>query len=308
MTDRPFAEVLDQALRERGLALERVVDHLERRGVSCSISTLSLWRRGRTRPSLARSGAVLHTLESVLDLERDVLVDALAVPRPGEPGWWDVPTPIGQLADAHRAYAAFREAMGVGLPDAFDRLHVHVVIDVDEDRTVCRVSAGQVLRAREDGADTLTAFYWTDDLTPDGQPVLYELTELVGARVEQQMELSEAGATAALLRLDDPLQEGEVTVVDVRLTRLTEGHAVREGWDFEELQMQWPVERMALEVRFLGELPEEVCGRVASRLPAGALLRSVPSRELVIGPTVQLSAADVSGGGVRVDWRWAGMP
>lgn len=85
MADRPFAEVLDQALSERGLALERVVDHLKRRGVSCSISTLSLWRRGRTRPSLARSGAVLHTLESVLDLERDVLVDALAVPRPESP-------------------------------------------------------------------------------------------------------------------------------------------------------------------------------------------------------------------------------
>ena len=53
-----FAEALSRAVEASGLSLERIQHHLELRGVQVSLSTLSYWRRGRSRPerpeSLAR--------------------------------------------------------------------------------------------------------------------------------------------------------------------------------------------------------------------------------------------------------------
>jgi hypothetical protein len=50
-----FAEALTKAVDRSGLSLERIQHHLAARGMQVSISTLSYWRRGRSRPERPES-------------------------------------------------------------------------------------------------------------------------------------------------------------------------------------------------------------------------------------------------------------
>jgi hypothetical protein len=50
MGEPEFAEVLREAIRARGLGLERIRERLLAHGVSVSMATLSYWQSGRSRP------------------------------------------------------------------------------------------------------------------------------------------------------------------------------------------------------------------------------------------------------------------
>ncbi|MGD8148842.1 hypothetical protein [Ornithinimicrobium sp. Y1694] len=144
-----FARVLDHAFTRRNLPLERVVTHLAREGAQCSASTLSLWRRGRTRPSLARSEATVVALEQVLELEDGSLMAALAEPDPGAPEWWDRLIPIHDFHDPQKAFQEFREATGMSETDGLERLRVHTRVDVGESCGVETMVHSVVLRANK---------------------------------------------------------------------------------------------------------------------------------------------------------------
>ena len=50
-----FADALTKAVDSSGLSLERIQHHLAARGMQVSLSTLSYWRRGRSRPERPES-------------------------------------------------------------------------------------------------------------------------------------------------------------------------------------------------------------------------------------------------------------
>ena len=54
-----FAGVLREAVRERGLSLERLRSELSGHGVRVSVATLSYWQTGRSRPERATSLAAI---------------------------------------------------------------------------------------------------------------------------------------------------------------------------------------------------------------------------------------------------------
>ena len=58
-----FGNALTRAVEAGGLSLERIRHHLARRGAQVSVSTVSYWRRGRSRLERPESLKVVKLLE-----------------------------------------------------------------------------------------------------------------------------------------------------------------------------------------------------------------------------------------------------
>ena len=67
-TGQTFAEVLRDAIRDRGLPLDRLQQRLAASGTPVSIATLSYWQTGRSIPFRSASLAALIELERALEL------------------------------------------------------------------------------------------------------------------------------------------------------------------------------------------------------------------------------------------------
>ncbi|MEU6409314.1 hypothetical protein [Microbispora sp. NPDC046933] len=78
----PFERALRAAIRARGLSLDRLHSRLRERGVDVSLSSLSYWQRGRSRPERAASLAAVRELEGILSLPEYALIGLLGPPRP----------------------------------------------------------------------------------------------------------------------------------------------------------------------------------------------------------------------------------
>ena len=307
MDGRSFADVLDQAISDSNLSLGRLSARVTRAGSSCSVATLSLWRRGKVRPDPDRSATVLAALEDALHLEPMVLTQKLRRSAgSADPSWWDARVPLQGLTTRHQAVEAFLEANGLEADNGLDRVQIHIVIHVAEDHTWRCVDLRQVVRVRREGARVLPQVFWTDDLTPAGEPTLYRFTGVVGADLREELVMPELGATAGLLHLDEAGPVGSFTAVESRLELVTES-APPQGWSYEELQASWPVGRMTVEGRFDGTPPTWVRARSARRLDAGRQLADLPAVDLPPG-VWQACEGDVHGGGVRLEWTWDEEP
>lgn len=303
MGGRSFAQVLDEAIVARGLSMERVVARLGRSGTPCSVATLSLWRRGRVHPTMARSGRVLTALEQVLGLEAGTFAEALRhTPEPSDPEWWSAPTPVARLTSRQQAIESYLVSTGVRADHDLERVHVRMTIHVDEARVPHRVDFAQVIRTRREGFSVLPVIYWNDYLSPTGELCVYQFDEVFGATLTHTMEFPELGATAGLLQLDEHRPVGGLTAVEASLVRLTDA-APLQGWDYEELQSRWPVGRLTVEARFDGAPPRKVLARSAATLPEDRQLVDLPATELRPG-IAQVHEVTVSGGGVRLEWTW----
>ncbi|WP_432931803.1 hypothetical protein ACQPZZ_12695 [Microbispora sp. CA-135349] len=78
----PFDRALRVAIRARGLSLDRLHSRLRERGFEVSLSILSYWQRGRSRPERAASLAAVRELEVILSLPEYALIGLLGPPRP----------------------------------------------------------------------------------------------------------------------------------------------------------------------------------------------------------------------------------
>lgn len=305
MAPTAFARVLDEGLSARGMPLDRVVEHVARRGQRCSASTLSLWRRGRTRPSEARSGAVLGVLEEILRLRPDTLREALAQPDVETPEWWGQRVPIHERDDVQQALHDFRVTTGLDHQDDLERLRVHTKVEIGRDRTVDRIQHSAVLRAQRDDARRIGVYHYTDEMTPDGQPSVFELGPTIGGHPVQVAEFGQLGASAAVIELDRPLARGEMTQLVIEWVRVTEApSATTQGEDFYEVRSPWPVRHLGIEACFLGDPPTGARGWSVQEAEGTARLGELPSFEMAPSHCLQVAADDVVGGGVRLAWSW----
>ena len=163
--DDPFAVALRQAVRDRGLSLERVRYHLARRGHGVSAATISYWQSGRSRPERATSVAALGDLEAVLEVRPGTLIDALriskgrpiALPLAQRSTGEQSPTTDPLVRDQHAvaALVAARDKLarqlGADFRDAPTRLSVHVRAQVRSDRSLGRRSIREVVLSSRGG-------------------------------------------------------------------------------------------------------------------------------------------------------------
>lgn len=208
---RSFAEVLTQAIRARGLSLERIRARLETAGVPVSIATLSYWQSGRSFPTRARSYHTLVELESILNLESGYLT-ALTHTADGrtrrELFEWQKVVPVADLVTGIIA------DLGIEMQGHLSRLFVEDVVTVGADRRESSQSTRTVFRAERSGQHR-----WAVVLEGEGsfpEPPIIEAT--FGCQVGEVVSVPERRVTVAELIASRPLSRGDLFCAEQRVT------------------------------------------------------------------------------------------
>jgi hypothetical protein len=199
----PFDVALQAAIQARGLTLETLQRRLRERRIHVSLSSLSYWQRGRTRPERADSLRAVRGLERILQLPDNSLITLLRPPdnRPA-PAWSSleetVPGPVRDL-----------------LNEIGDRVHGRMVPLSLHDRYVIGPTGGlrsvqtrAVLQAQHPGVDRWVCVYHNElGVLPDRK----NASRCRFGRVRRD----EAGAVmASELLFDRPLARGETYLIE----------------------------------------------------------------------------------------------
>lgn len=234
-----FAEVLRCAIDARGLGLERIRDHLDDRGVSVSVATLSYWRSGRSQPERRSSLAALPHLEAVLRLEPGALRAAL--PAAGGRRRRCAPADLDSLWP-EQPHLRVLAALDTRWDTELDRVSLHDVLTIGPDRTVASLLVRQVLRARVDGPDRRVVLHCADD----PEAALPALRPLAGFRPGRTVSDGKAGVLGTELVFHRPLRRGETVLLEYELVHRVPGPREVEY----SRRVRMPMREYLLELRF----------------------------------------------------------
>ncbi|MCX2950487.1 hypothetical protein [Lentzea sp. NEAU-D7] len=290
-----FAEALTSAVEASGLSLERIQHHLESRGVQVSQSTLSYWRRGRSRPERTESLAAVAALEEILQVSPGALTSRLGDRRP-RGRWVERATALeGIWRDA--AIDLGREIARVDrlLPAPARYVSVRDRVIIGPDRREIEIRSSAVIEAFEDGVDRMLLAKTADetDLSPG------DITAEKTCRVGRVRRDEERKLLVAEIILDRVLRAGETALVDLRL--ISDPGADSSSADRTFLRT---LRNYVLEVEFH---PEAVPVRCHSFSRSGPDEPDVETGELWIGTTAaaHLMVHEAQAGHVHgIKWEW----
>ncbi|MET8656488.1 hypothetical protein [Streptomyces griseus] len=234
-----FAAVFRQALRRRGLPLERIRDHLRAQQISVSLATLSHWQRGRSQPEKAQSLRAVDALEPLLDLPTGALRSLLGPHRPR--GGARPPDPaaargvFGEDSDVEQALGDAFAHFNAGLR----ALTVQETVCLDEHRAIRETSVTTVVQAVRDGVDHLGVVHFLDS-PKSGTAAL----DVPGRPAPRIRFLEEMGCVAADIPLGRRLARTETAVIAYTLR--AEGET---SWQHER-RVTVPLRAYLLHVRF----------------------------------------------------------
>ncbi|SDF93757.1 hypothetical protein SAMN05216553_104270 [Lentzea fradiae] len=290
-----FAEELTRAVEASGLSLERIQRHLESRGVQVSQSTLSYWRRGRSRPERPESLSAVAALEEILRLETGALTGRLGDRRPR--GRWVERTTALEGIWAAAAIDLGREIARVDhlLPVPARYLNVRDRASIGKDRREVEIRVSTVIEAFEDGVDRVLLAKTADGTDRSPGDVVAEGSCRLG-RVRKDAEHK---LLVAEIILDRVLRAGDTGLVDLRL--LSDPGADSSRVDRTFLR---PLRNYLLEVEFH---PDAVPVRCHSFTKQGPDAPAVDTGELWIGTTAaaHLLVHEAQAGHVHgIRWEW----
>jgi hypothetical protein len=281
-----FAETLRDAIDRRGLGLERIRDHLEARGVSVSVATLSYWQSGRSQPERKASLEALPHLEAVLDLAVGSLRGALPTTRDrgrrGPVQGLDAVWPEPPQTRVLRRLDTSRDA-------ELDRLSLQDVLVIGADRRHVSLTVRQVLRARTDGPDRRVVLHCHDDVSA----AIPTIRAVRGCRVGRVEREDAAGVVGAELLFLEPLRRGATVIVEYELVATGAGPLEHEYMR----RLRLPMRQYLLEVRF-----------DPAALPASctAFSGETDHQPLTLDPehTAHLVDTDCTAGRTGIRWTW----
>ncbi|MGW6447000.1 XRE family transcriptional regulator [Lentzea sp. NPDC055074] len=290
-----FAEALTKAVETSGLSLERIQHHLELRGLQVSLSTLSYWRRGRSRPERPESLQAVAALEEILRVAPGALTGSLGDKRPR--GRWVERAAalegIWQEAaiDLGRAIARVDKL----LPYPAKYLSVRDLTVIGPDRREVEMRTSSVIEAFEDGVDRILVAKYADedDRSPGG--IFAERSCRVGrVRSDDEHKLY-----VAEIILDRVLRAGDTALVDLRYTSDPGADSVSADRRFVR-----PLRDYVLEVEFHPDAVPVRCHSFSRPEPGAP---DVDTRELWIGTTASahLVVHEAQPGWVYgIKWEW----
>lgn len=290
-----FAEALAKAVEASGLSLERIQHHLELRGVQVSLSTLSYWRRGRSRPERPESLQAVTALEEILKLPPGALTGSLGDKRPR--GRW-----IDRAAVLERVWQAAlidlgRELARVDrlLPYPGRNVSVRDLVVIGPDRREVEMRTSTVMEAFEDGVDRILVAKTADETDRSPGEIFAEKSCRVGrVRRDEEHKL-----LVAEIILDRVLRAGETALMDLRFV-------ADPGADscFADRSFVRTVRDYVLEIEFH---PDAVPVRCYSYSRSGTGEPEVETGELWIGTTASthLVVREAQAGHVYgIKWEW----
>lgn len=288
----PFPAALHLAIEARDLSLEALQTRLLERGVAVSLSTLSYWRRGRSRPERDTSLRAVTALEEILGLPRDSLAGLLG-PRRARGRWLDRPVGAVPLAKLWRDPQTLAEIY-CGLPDdRLERVSVEDEYTVDADGRAESLDCRLCVRAEDDRVARCLIAYWAEDREGVAPGV-------TGTRHCRPGRVRDAeGFTVVELVLDRVLSRGETAVIGYSL-RLP---AQKDPVDDFSRRFVRPVREYALTVVFdQARLPSRCVGyqRLSVDGPDRWTEELWPSRS----GAAQLVFLDTAPSLVGIRWDW----
>lgn len=287
-----FADALRTGIQARGLSLERIQDHLKRRGVSVSLATLSYWQSGRSQPERRESLTAVGGLEEILRLPEGALTSLLLARRYRGRTSRPMPVPLHRIWPRPDPLKAALAQLDARWEDHLTRVSFHDVIKIGADRAEKLIRTRQVLRAEQDGPDRVLVIFGLDPETP-GFPEL---------RVSKPLSLGDSVADfdarfmVTEVLFGRALARGE-TIISEHVARLTLPGPPSFEW---ERRFRYPAREYVLEVKFH-----------PSALPAECVAYSVTEgpervRPLALDPAhaVHLVALAVPAGRTGIRWSW----
>lgn len=209
--ENDFPTAFARTLTSQGRTLEWLRSRLADRGTPVSLATLSYWRSGRSRPERLASLDALDQIESLLRLEPGHLRNRLGPSRRVGPDGASAPIPDIAAMHADSIGDALRR-LGFGDGWGMIDLSTHVVLRIDADRALRRVSTRTLWRCQHDRADALPLIYVPSD--PDETVPTIGLVR--GGSVEQILS-DTPNMLAARIAADRPVRWGEEIVVEHEL-------------------------------------------------------------------------------------------
>ncbi|MEU4804648.1 hypothetical protein [Actinosynnema sp. NPDC023587] len=295
----PFHAALRAAVERSGLTLERLRDRLDRRGIHVSLSTLSYWRLGRSRPERADSLRAVQAIETILGLPRHSLEALLGPPRP-RGRWVSRPQPprhYGRMLEPAQSLAETVAAL-VGPSDGDLRLWSQDdAATVDADGVIRSVHTRQVLRAVAGHPDRYLAVYCADPGTPPGA---LDVEARGNCRLGRVRRHPGAPVIAAELLFDHALRAGRTHLLEYRFTIGDKGAQAR---DYRRA-FRYPVGTYVLSVQFTEPLLPVRCYALAQPGVDAALVHD-DELALTPGRVLHVLAKDVQPGVVGIGWDWS---
>jgi hypothetical protein len=286
----PFHLVLRDAIRQRGLPLERLRSRLAERGIEVGLASLSDWQHGRAWPRRPKSLRAIVALEEILDLPRQTLTSLLCShqPPPFRPrqGIDEYSGPMAELLDALPGSRAWQ----------LEVLTSEQVVSVGADRSPARLAGRSVARARCDGVDRTVVRYY------GAQGCEIERVEVVPRRnctLGKVLRHRDGRVLAAELLFGQRLQAGETwaweaEVRDPAAARTDCAHAFRR-----------PEGIYLLEVRFHPEtLPERVFEYFRADLHVDRHV--LTELALNVHNAVHVTTTGMTSGVIGINWEWPG--
>jgi len=292
----PFSAVLHLAIEASGLRLEDIQERLATQGISVSLTTLSYWRRGRSRPEKPDSLRAVRLLEQILELAPESLVAQLGPRRPRgrwlthPPGFLD----MDRLFEDSTSVQKMLEELDNRMPSELTRMSLHDLYAVGGSRQEISLTTRQILRANIDRVTRAVGIFRTDDMS---RPQM-KINAVRSCRVGRIRSDVEAGLLAAELIFDRVLAAGETAVVEYEFLSASIEPAFTYYRAFAS-----PVGEYVLQVQFDPSAVPARCYRFEKRA-VGAPEQGV--REVWIGTThgAHLVHYDVAPGIVGMRWVW----
>lgn len=292
----PFSAVLHLAIEASTLRLEEIQDRLAAQGVSVSLTTLSYWRRGRSRPERPESLRAVRLLEEILGLPTESLISQLGPRRPR--GRWLSHPPgtidVDRLFQDAGSIAKILEELDNRMHHELTRLSLHDLYTVGPQRQEMSLAVRQVLRANVDRVSRAVAVFRTDDTTGPHM----RISAVRNCRVGRIRSDVEGGIIAAELVFDRVLSQGETVVVEYEFVTPS-----IEATSIYFRGFAGPVGEYVLQVQFDPVAVPARCYRFERR---GVTAPDQGVREAWIGNThgAHLVSYDVPPGIIGMRWEW----
>lgn len=242
--DESFASRLRQAISDRGLSLQMIVQELSERGTPVTIATLSYWQSGRSRPERTKSLEALAVLEDVLELPDGELSSRLPQRKPrGRYAKNVVHTPDStRFVPAYDIANRLMAEMGLPWNDALRRMSIHDRIHVDRFKRSRRMEHRMVLRSDRDGVEGMVFVYAPDESTTC-DPLITAVSNCTLGKVARWEDPS---LVLAELRFPKPLNKDEIAMIEFEVRTPTGGRPS----DGESRAFRTPVREYVLEAVF----------------------------------------------------------
>ncbi|MCE1179505.1 MAG: hypothetical protein LWW86_10835 [Micrococcales bacterium] len=292
---RTFADALSEAVRSRGLPLDRIQRRLSGAGVPVSVATLSYWQSGRSVPRRARSLEAVAELERILEVAPGTLTSLVLPPGAARPRTLESQQDLVPGSDAVLEIIA---GLGLGPQVDFVQVSAHDTLHIDAERRESVLATRSLSRCERDGADRWPVVFGQDSLQP-GAPVLEAVS---GCRLGRVVSLPDAHLTVAEMIAPRPFEHGELMLSE-HLVRWAPSGSPSFRWErafidrVREFVAEVRFDPAALPARAFAYSTDEIGRTTPGTLPE----RPVP----LDGGFVQTVTLDAPAGVYGIRWEWA---